>query len=174
MSFIQTGFLFALGALAIPVIIHLVFRQKARRVDLGTLRFLRIVLEQNARRRRVMRWLLLALRMGAVALLAVLFARPFWLAFQPAGEKTIVAVLIDRSATMDVKNDDGQRLIEQATAETKALLGQAAENTRFEIALFDHAVHPLVETSPAEKRTDRETPTSELITLLGTPKQCSG
>lgn len=174
MSFIQTGFLFALAGLAIPVIIHLVFRQKARRVDLGTLRFLRIVLEQNARRRRVMRWLLLALRMGAVALLAVLFARPFWLAFQPAGEKTIVAVLIDRSATMDVKNDDGQRLIEQAIAEIKTLLGQAAENTRFEIALFDHAVHPLVETSPDDKRSDRETPTSELITLLGTPKQCSG
>lgn len=174
MSFIQTGFLFALVGLAIPVIIHLVFRQKARRVDLGTLRFLRIVLEQNARRRRVMRWLLLALRMGAVALLAVLFARPFWLAFQPAGEKTIVAVLIDRSATMDVKDEDGQRLIERAMAESKALLGQAADNTRFEIALFDHAVHPLVETQADGNRTDRETPTSELITLLRAPRQCSG
>lgn len=173
MSFIQTGFLFALIGLAIPVIIHLVFRQKARRVDLGTLRFLRIVLEQNARRRRVMRWLLLALRMGAMALLAVLFARPFWLAFQPAGEKTITAILIDRSATMEVKQD-GQRLIDQAIAEAKAIMGQAAENTRFEVALFDHAVHPLVETSAEDKRANRETPTSELITLLGTPKQCSG
>lgn len=174
MSFIQTGFLLALIGLAIPVIIHLVFRQKARRVDLGTLRFLRIVLEQNARRRRVMRWLLLALRMGAVALLAVLFARPFWLAFQPAGEKTITALLIDRSATMDVKNEDGRRLIDQAIAEAKAIMGQAAENTRFEIAFFDHAVHPLIEASPDSKQSDRETPTSQLITLLGTPKQCSG
>ena len=55
MSFIQIGFLGALAALAIPIIIHLVFRQRAKKVDLGTLRFLRVVLEHNARRRRVMR-----------------------------------------------------------------------------------------------------------------------
>jgi hypothetical protein len=173
MSFIQTGFLFALLGLAIPVIIHLVFRQKARRVDLGTLRFLRVVLQQNARRRRVMRWLLLALRMGAIALLAGLFARPFWLAFQPAGEKKIVAVLIDRSATMDVKSD-GKRLIEQAIDETKALLGSATENTRFEIALFDHAVHPLVESTPGDKASPREVSASELSGKLAAPKVCSG
>ena len=75
MSFIQIGFLGALTAMAIPVVIHLVFRQKTRQVELGTLRFLREVLEHNARRRRVMRWLLLALRLACVALLAVLFAR---------------------------------------------------------------------------------------------------
>ncbi|HQU41514.1 MAG TPA: BatA domain-containing protein, partial [Pirellulales bacterium] len=78
MSFIQIGFLSALAAVAIPIVIHLVFRQKTRRADLGTLRFLRIVLQRNARRRRVMRWFLLALRMACVALLAMLFARPYW------------------------------------------------------------------------------------------------
>ena len=172
MSFIQTGFLFALAGLAIPVIIHLVFRQKARRVDLGTLRFLRVVLEQNARRRRVMRWLLLVLRMGAVALLAVLFARPFWLAFQPAGAKTITAILIDRSATMEVKQDR-QRLIDLAIADAKSVMGQAAANTRFEVAFFDHAVHPLVEVSAGDKA-HRDTPTSELLDLLQPPQVCSG
>jgi hypothetical protein len=172
MSFIQTGFLFALAGLAIPVIIHLVFRQKARRVDLGTLRFLRQVLEQNARRRRVMRWLLLALRMGAVALLAMLFARPFWLTFQPAGAKTITAILIDRSATMEVKRDR-QRLIDLAIADAKSVMGQAAANTRFEVAFFDHAVHPLVESKPGDK-SQRDTPTSELLDLLQPPQACSG
>ena len=177
MSFIQTGFLFALIGLAIPVIVHLVFRQKARRVELGTLRFLRKVLEQNARKRRVMRWLLLALRMGAVAMLAMLFARPFWLAFQPAGEKTIVAVLIDRSATMDVRQDEtagSQRLIERAVEETKALLGAAAENTRFEVAMFDHAVHPVVESSAADSSSSGETSARELIARLAAPVQCTG
>ena len=56
MSFLQIGFLTALGALAIPIVIHLVFRQRPRRAELGTLRFLRIVLAQNAHRRRIMRW----------------------------------------------------------------------------------------------------------------------
>src|SRR6186997_560191 len=61
-SYVQIGFLTALAALAIPILIHLVFRQRPRRADLGTLRFLRVVLAHNARRRRVMQWLLLALR----------------------------------------------------------------------------------------------------------------
>ncbi|HEX3451127.1 MAG TPA: BatA domain-containing protein, partial [Isosphaeraceae bacterium] len=74
MHFIQVGMLGALAALAIPIIIHLLFRQRARTVDLGTLQFLKIVLRDNARRRRLKRWLLLALRMACVALIAFLFA----------------------------------------------------------------------------------------------------
>src|SRR5262245_21546414 len=142
LSFLQIGFLGALAALAIPVVIHLVFRQRSKRVDLGTLRFLKVVLQQNARRRRVMRWLLLSLRLGCVALLAVLFARPYWLASRPAGEKQTVAILIDRSATMDLATD-GQRLIERAVAAAKELVTSAGSNTRFEIAFFDHAIRPL-------------------------------
>src|SRR6185437_7147020 len=95
MSFVQIGFLGALAAMAIPIVIHLVFRQKTRRVDLGTLRFLRVVLERNARR--------------------------LWLAFRAAGEKQTVAVLIDRSATMELKQD-GARLVDRAVAAVRELL----------------------------------------------------
>lgn len=174
MSFVQIGFLSALAALAIPVIIHLVFRQKTRRVDLGTLRFLRVVLQQNARRRRVTRWLLLALRLGCVALLAMLFARPYWLAFRAAGQKQTVAVLIDRSATMEVK-DEGRRLIDRAVAATQELLAQAADNTRFEIAFFDHAVRPLLAgEAAAEGGERRDASAAELAGKLAAPASCSG
>ena len=84
MHFIQVGMLGALGALAIPIIIHLMFRQRARPIDLGTLQFLKVVLRDNARRRRLKRWLLLALRMACLALIAFLFARPYMLATEPA------------------------------------------------------------------------------------------
>src|SRR5438874_5884647 len=153
MSFIQIGFLTALGALAIPIVIHLVFRQRPRRADLGTLRFLRIVLAQNARRRNVMRWLLLALRLACVALIAFLFARPYWLAARTSGEKRTTVVLIDKSATMDVKQD-GQRLIERAVASARELLASATANDRFEIAFFDHAIHPLTQRGPLAPRAD--------------------
>src|SRR5687767_14073497 len=129
MSFIQIGFLGALAALAIPVIVHLVFRQRPKRVELGTLRFLRVVLEHNARRRRVMRWLLLALRLACVALLAILFARPYLLAFHSSGQKRTAVVLIDRSASMELKHE-GVRAVEKAVAAVKDLLGRAAENSR--------------------------------------------
>jgi hypothetical protein len=184
MSFLQIGFLGALAALAIPVIIHLVFRQRSRRVDLGTLRFLRVVLQQNARRRRVMRWLLLSLRLACVALLAVLFARPYWLAFRPAGEKQTVAILIDRSATMELPID-GQRLVERAVASAKELVTSAGSNTRFEVAFFDHAVRPLAQSSPSALRgtgdsrsepppRQRDLSTAELLGKLGAPKICAG
>ncbi|HEX5445349.1 MAG TPA: BatA domain-containing protein, partial [Pirellulales bacterium] len=174
MSFIQVGFLSAFAALAIPVIIHLVFRQKARRVDLGTLRFLRVVLQQNARRRRVMRWLLLALRLGCIALLAMLFARPYWLSFHSAGQKQTVAVLIDRSATMELA-DEGPRLVDRAVAATQELLAQAADNTRFEIALFDQTVHPLVDAKPAAAGSERrDASAAELRGMLAAPASCNG
>ncbi len=78
-QFIQPQFAWALAGLAIPVVIHLMFRRRSRRVDLGTLRFLKIVLEENARSRIVKRWLLLALRMAAIGLLAASLRAPiFW------------------------------------------------------------------------------------------------
>jgi hypothetical protein len=175
MSFIQIGFLGALAALTIPVIIHLVFRQRAKKVELGTLRFLRVVLEHNARRRRVMRWLLLMLRLACVGLLAFLFARPYLLASRAAGEKQTVVVLIDQSATMELKQQDGTRSIEKAVAIVKDLLAKAGENSRFEIAFFDHAIHPLFE--PAAE-TDRAKPRDpgrfELLKRLVAPEACYG
>ena len=174
MSFIQIGYLAALGAIAIPIVIHLVFRQKARRVDLGTLRFLKVVLEQNARRRRVMRYLLLALRLACVAVLALLFARPYLLAFRSASEKPTVAVLIDRSATMELARD-GKRLVDAAVDTTKQLLHRGADDTRFEIAFFDHAVRPLWDKS-GEASSDELADLSavELAELLVAPEVCAG
>jgi hypothetical protein len=188
MSFIQIGFAFALAALAVPIIVHLVFRQRAKRVDLGTLRFLKIVLEHNARRRRVMRWLLLSLRLGAVALLAFLFMRPFWLSARPGGEKQTVVVLIDRSATMELKQD-GQRAIERAVAESRKLIELAPDNARFEIAWFDHGIAPLSgepETqltsappatkaaAPAAEKPRADLSRRELLKRLVAPEACYG
>jgi hypothetical protein len=178
MSFIQIGFLAALAALAIPIVIHLVFRQRAKRVDLGTLRFLRVVLEHNARRRRVMRWLLLMLRLACVGLLAFLFARPYLLAARSAGEKRTVAVLIDRSASMELVQD-GQRGIDRAVASVKQLLSEAPDNTRFEIAWFDHGVHPLFapaagDAEMAKSDKERDPSRAEQLAKLKAPETCFG
>ena len=87
MEFVQVGMLGALGALAIPVVIHLLFRNRPKRVDLGTLQFLHAVLRENARKRKVKRWLLLTLRLACVALVALLFARPYLLATEPSADE---------------------------------------------------------------------------------------
>ncbi len=77
LGLIHPGFLAAGLAVAVPIVVHLLFRQKARRVDIGSLYFLRVVLHDQAHRRNLKRWLLLALRVAGVLLLAALFARPY-------------------------------------------------------------------------------------------------
>jgi hypothetical protein len=158
MQFIQYGMLGALGALAIPIIIHLMFRQRARTVDLGTLQFLKIVLRDNARRRRIKRWILLAMRMAAVALIAFLFARPYMLATEPSPGDRLVVVLLDRSASMGLKG--GSRPIDRGLAEARAILGRAGQGTQLEVGTFDRAVHPLPRPTELDKTAFEPTPGS--------------
>ena len=77
LGFIHLGFLAAGAAVAVPIVIHLLFKQRARRVEIGTVHFLRVVLRDQARRKKIRQWVLLALRVAGVLLLALLFARPY-------------------------------------------------------------------------------------------------
>jgi hypothetical protein len=169
-NFVQPGFAWALFGLAIPIIIHLLFRRKSRRVDLGTLRFLRIVLEENARRRKLKRWLLLALRLTCLALLAGLFARPYLLARDRSGKEHLIAILIDRSASMQLK-DRGQRLIDLAVDEARAIIQGSSDKTQFEAAFFDQAARPIgAKEAPAEGSVKPETSATELLSALKSPQ----
>ncbi len=174
MSFLQIGFLAALVALAIPIIIHLVFRPRARRAPLGTLRFLQLVLAQHARRRRLMHWLLLGLRLATLALIAFLFARPYWMADSLSDKRTTV-LLIDQSASMNLRLD-GDRLIDRAIASARKLVADARPNEQFQIALFDHAVHPLALAEESGKASDNSAGFTgpKMLRLLTAPRECSG
>jgi hypothetical protein len=136
LSVIHLGFLAATAAAAVPVVIHLLFRQRARRVDVGSLHFLRIVLKDHTRRRRVRRWLLLALRVAGVLLLALLFARPYRRAPEGPGSEREVALLIDRSASMGVGGPDRSPFDRAQRAAEKAL-GALPNGTTAHLAYFD-------------------------------------
>src|SRR5439155_191071 len=104
MSFLAPAFFVGLAALAIPVIIHLIQRERKTIVEFPSLMFLRRIPYQSVRRRRIHNWLLLLIRSAAVVLIVAAFARPFFhqgaLAVGvPAGARDVV-VLLDRSASM--------------------------------------------------------------------------
>lgn len=164
---IQPGFLWALGALAIPVFVHLVFKRKSRKVDLGTLRFLKSVLQANSRTRNLKRWTLLAMRLGCICLLALLFARPHLQGFQTHAARPFLAILIDQSASMERKGPSG-RLIDQAVAEARRLLENAGNGIDARVAFFDHAIHPL----QAEQRSENEAKSQ--LDLLKSPPSLVG
>jgi hypothetical protein len=170
-EFIQPWFLAAAAGVAIPVIIHLLFRLRSRKVDLGTLRFLRIVLEENARRRKLKRWLLLALRMACILLLAGLFARPFLPASDRTGKDRLVAILIDRSASMQLK-DNGRRLVDLAVEQAREVIQKCTDKTQIEVAFFDQTARPLgAGTAPADSTAASGPSKSELLSLLTAPEK---
>ncbi len=142
MGFVQASLLAGLGAVAVPVIVHLLFRRRARPVDLGTLRFLKIAVRQDTRRRKLKRWLLLALRVACVALLVLLFARPYRSESTSGGTTGLTILLIDRSASMG-RQRDGVRLIDHALRDLPRVLAGIPANSRVEAAWFDKRVEPM-------------------------------
>ncbi len=77
MTFLNFSILLALSALAIPVVIHLLNRSKARVVGWGAMRFLSASLAARSRRIMLEEVALLALRCMVVALAVLAVARPF-------------------------------------------------------------------------------------------------
>src|SRR5438132_13077424 len=104
MNFLTPAFLVGVGALAIPVLIHLIQRERKRIVEFPSLMFLQRIPYQSVRRRTIRHWLLLMMRMAAIALIVAAFARPFFrrgaLAQAAGGSAREVVVLLDRSASM--------------------------------------------------------------------------
>ncbi len=78
MSFLNPGLLwFAMGG-AIPILIHLLHRQRYRRVRWGAMRFLLAALKKTQRRMRLENLLLLLLRILIMVILALAIAKPFF------------------------------------------------------------------------------------------------
>src|SRR4029077_16930537 len=129
------GFLAAGLAVALPIVIHLLFRQKTRTLAIGSVRFLNQVVREHRRRRRLRQWLLLTLRMLAVLLLALLFARPYRDESFRRGLQQEVVVLIDRSASMQAHDAGGQTAFHRALAKAREELKLFDENVVVHIAL---------------------------------------
>src|SRR2546428_13596336 len=77
MSFLAPAFLLGLAALAIPVFIHLIQRERKRVIEFPSLMFVRRIPYQSVRRRRIRHWLLLMMRAAAILMIVAAFARPF-------------------------------------------------------------------------------------------------
>lgn len=99
LSFLYPAFLIGAAAAAIPVLLHLLRNAQAPELRFSAVRLLRGVRVEHAQRRRVRDWLLLALRVAALVLLALAFARPYTGGGgQAAGPATVI--VLDRSASM--------------------------------------------------------------------------
>jgi hypothetical protein len=107
MSFLAPAFLAGLIAIAVPVLIHLINRERKVVVEFPSLMFLQRIPYRSVRRQKIRHLLLLILRCLALALLVAAFARPFFQKRQTAiganGAREVV-ILLDRSSSMGYAN----------------------------------------------------------------------
>lgn len=136
MSFLTPLFLVGLAGLAIPVIIHLIQKERKSVVAFPSLMFLRRIPYQSVERRRIRNWPLLLLRLAALALIVMAFARPFLrreaLAVAAAGGAREVVILVDRSYSLGYA-DRWQRAVDAARETVNGLGG----SDRATVVLFD-------------------------------------
>jgi hypothetical protein len=104
MSFLAPLFFAALATIAIPILIHLTQRERKQIVEFPSLMFLERIPYQSVRRRRIRDWPLLAMRLAAILLIVLAFARPFFdkplAALASAAGPREVVILLDRSYSM--------------------------------------------------------------------------
>lgn len=144
MSFLFPAFLLGALAVAIPIYLHLSRRDVAPRVPFSDLRFLKHAPMMQSRRRRLRELLLLALRVAALLLLALAFARPF---YDPTGrlDRGVTIVALDTSYSMTFP--DG---FERARAEARDAVGAAPSGHAVGVITFDD--HAQVATEPSLDR----------------------
>src|SRR5688500_11017947 len=132
MSFLAPLFALGLAALAIPILVHLVHKERKETTPFPSLMFLLRTPYQHSRRQRIRDWLLFATRALVFLLLVAAFARPVF-DRPPAAQAAVtgggreVVILLDRSFSMHV----GDRWARAQAAARQAIdgLGPADRGT---------------------------------------------
>jgi len=137
MQFLYPSFLWALLALAIPVIIHLFYFRRFKKVYFTNVRFLKEVKEETSARRKVRDLLVLLSRMAALAALVFAFAQPFLPKDTEVrqGQK-VVSVFVDNSYSMSALSEDVP-LLQKAKQRAREIIEAYQVDDEFQILTND-------------------------------------
>jgi hypothetical protein len=140
MTFVHPLLLGGLLLAGIPILLHLIMRQKPKRLPFPAFRFLLDRVRMNQRKLRLRHLLLLALRIMLVALICLALARPKLLTegiINIAGNQPVaVALVFDTSMSMEYQSGQKSRLAE-AQQRALELLDELPAASR--VAVFDTA-----------------------------------
>jgi hypothetical protein len=128
MRFINPSFLYLLPLVSVPIIIHLLGRQRYKKIEFSSLRFLRELETDVIRRLKLRQIILLILRTLLILLLILIFARPYRSSVAPSmalstGET--LYLLIDNSSSMSGISQ-GKSLLEVGNESIKSAIGEIA------------------------------------------------
>lgn len=135
-SFLTPWFLAGLAALAVPILVHLIHKERKDVVSFPSLMFIQRIPYKSVKRNQIRHWLLFLLRCAALLLLIAAFARPLFsrdtaappVALDGARE---VVILLDRSYSMGY----GDRWDRARAAARNAVQGLGPQD-RVSVVLF--------------------------------------
>ena len=120
MKFAYPEFLYALFAIAIPIIIHLFNFRKFKKIYFSNVEFLKEVQQETQSKSQLKHLLILLSRILAIAFLVLAFAQPFIPVSDTdiADQNNVVGIYIDNSFSMETIGENGSLLNE---AKNKAI-----------------------------------------------------
>ncbi|HRG00356.1 MAG TPA: BatA domain-containing protein [Bacteroidia bacterium] len=137
MNFLFPTFLIGLAAIAIPIIIHLFNFRKYKKVYFTNVQFLKELKQESDSKSKLKEWLILAMRILAIACLVFAFAQPFIPGKTKAvqGEKAI-SIYIDNSFSMESTNKKGT-LLENAKENATEIVNTFNASDKFQLLTND-------------------------------------
>jgi hypothetical protein len=134
MSFLYPSFLFALAALAIPIIIHLFNFRRYKRIQFSNVRFLQDVKEETRSRSKLKHFLTLLMRLLALAFIILAFAQPYLPSEESEAIKgdRAISIYIDNSFSMEGEEAEG-RLIDLAKEQAIRIVENYDATDRFQL-----------------------------------------
>jgi hypothetical protein len=137
MEFIYPNFLWALAALAIPIILHLFYFRRYKKVLFSNVKFLREVKEETSARNKLRNLLILLMRLLAIAFLVFAFAQPF---IPQSGEvtkgKKSVSIFVDNSFSMNSFGEE-LTLLDQAKQRAEQIVNAYTSEDQIQIITHD-------------------------------------
>lgn len=162
MQFLNPLYLLALLAVSVPILIHLIRLRRVRRIRFSSLQFLKSMRTGALKRLRLRKRLLLALRVAAVAFLALGLAGP-WIperdGGQGAGGPAAIGMLLDNSPSMAQVDAEGA-FFDQALEEASRIIASAGREDRIYLEVSNGAslhLPPLVPDAAQSRLPNLET-----------------
>ena len=138
MKFLFPYFLFALTAIAIPVIIHLFNFRRYKTVYFSNVDFLKNIKKESKRKSKLKQLLILIARILVITCLVIAFAQPY-IPLNNREHRNVgqaVAVYIDNSFSMNARGEQGQ-LLEEARNKAIEIANEYQQGTQFLLVTND-------------------------------------
>lgn len=139
MSFNYPQFLWALAALAIPILIHLFNFRRTTRIFFSNTRFLKQVQQETTQKRKLKRYLILASRLLFLFFLVLAFAQPFLPAREQLTSQHNLVIYLDNSYSMSAPMQEKTRGLDAAIAYVREIAELFPAETRFKLITNDFA-----------------------------------